>query len=265
MLNTEKRNPRTTHLDQMTSEEIVRVIWEENEAVQKALEKALPAAARAVDAATEVLQAGGRVFYLGAGTSGRLGVLDASECPPTFGVTPETFTAVIAGGRDAVFRASENAEDDPERGAKDLAAAGFSARDLLVAISASGGAQYDVKAVEWANSLGARTVSITNNPDTPLEKAASIAIVADTGPEILTGSTRMKAGTAQKILLNMISTASMVRSGHVYENMMINLRPTNAKLRLRMIGIVREILGCTAEEAEARLDRASWKIRDAVR
>ena len=139
MLNTEKRNPRTTHLDQMTSEEIVRVIWEENEAVQKALEKALPAVARAVDAATQVLLAGGRVFYLGAGTSGRLGVLDASECPPTFGVTPETFTAVIAGGRDAVFRASENAEDDPERGAKDLAAAGFSARDLLVAISASGG------------------------------------------------------------------------------------------------------------------------------
>ena len=252
------------HLDQMSTQEIVRVIWEENEAIQKALGEALPAIALACDAAAEVLKAGGRVFYLGAGTSGRLGVLDASECPPTFGVSPETFTGVIAGGRDAMFRASENAEDDPQQGAKDLATAGFSAKDILVAISASGGARYCVNAVKWARGLGARTVSVTNNPGSDLEAAAEIGICADTGPEVLTGSTRMKAGTAQKIILNMISTASMVRCGCVAENMMINLRPTNAKLRGRVIRIVRELTGCTEDEAVERLDRSDWNIRAAI-
>lgn len=264
MLRTEMRNPDTYNISNMPALEIVNIINRENENVIAAIDKAQPAIAEACDATAAAIQNGGRVFYIGAGTSGRLGVCDAAECPPTYGVSYELFTAIIAGGRDSMFRASENAEDDPQRCVVDMQAHDFCSKDILIGISASGSAAYVIGAVEYAKSLGAKTVSITNNPGTALAAAADIDICADTGPEVITGSTRMKAGTAQKIILNMISTIAMVKCGHVYENLMINLKPTNKKLRRRMIGIVVDILHCNEETAEQLLDKHNWSIRAVV-
>lgn len=264
MLKTETRNKNTYDIDKISTYEMLKIINDENAVVTKAVEKALPQISAVCDTVTEAIKSGGRVFYIGSGTSGRLGVCDAAECPPTFGVPYDLFNGIIAGGEKCMFKAAENAEDNPEAGIEDLQSRDFSNKDVLIGISASGSAAYVISAVRYARSIGAKTASITNNPDTELGKSADIDICADTGPEVITGSTRMKAGTAQKIILNMISTASMVKCGCVYENMMINLRPTNKKLRRRMIGIVTEILGCTEEKAEELLEKNEWSIRSAV-
>ncbi len=264
MLNTEKRNPNTYNIGSMPSYEIIRIINTENANAISAIDKALPEIEKACDAAAEVIQNGGKVFYIGSGTSGRLAVCDAAECPPTFGVPYDMFNGIIAGGEKCMFKAAENAEDNAEMAVCDLKERGFSDKDILIGISASGSAAYVISAIEYAKSIGAKTVSIVNNHGTRLGTTADINICADTGPEVITGSTRMKAGTAQKIILNMISTTAMVKCGYVYENLMINLKPTNIKLRRRMIGIVTDILGCTAEKAETLLEENGWNIRLAV-
>lgn len=265
MLNTETRNKNTYDIDKISTYDMLKIINDENDTVTKAVDSALPQIAVVCDIVADAIKSGGRVFYIGSGTSGRLGVCDAAECPPTFGVPYDLFNGIIAGGEKCMFKAAENAEDNPEAGIEDLKARNFCNKDVLIGISASGSASYVISAVKYAKSIGAKTASITNNPDTELGKAANIDICADTGPEVITGSTRMKAGTSQKIILNMISTASMVKCGCVYENMMINLRPTNKKLRRRMIGIVTEILGCTEEKAEKLLEKNEWSIRKAVK
>lgn len=264
MLKTEMRNPDTYCIDRMSASEMIKIINNENAKVTLAVEAALPQIAAVCDAVADAIKSGGRIFYIGSGTSGRLAVCDAAECPPTFGVSYDLFNGIIAGGEKCMFKAAENAEDNPEAGVNDLKSRDFSDNDILIGLSASGSAAYVISAVNYAKSVGAKAFSITNNPDTELGKAADIDICADTGPEVITGSTRMKAGTAQKIILNMISTVSMVKCGCVYENMMINLKPTNKKLRRRMIGIVTEILGCTDEKAENLLEENGWNIRSAV-
>lgn len=264
MLKTEMRNPDTYGIGEMSALEIVSVINKENNNVIKAIDEALPQIADACDSVAKVVQNGGRVFYIGAGTSGRLGVIDAAECPPTFGVSDDLFNGIIAGGKDCMYKAKENAEDNPKISIEDLKMENFSDKDILIGISASGSAQYVISAIKFANDLGAETVSITNNKGTLLGETANINICADTGPEVITGSTRMKAGTAQKIILNMISTTAMVKCGYVYENLMINLKPTNKKLTKRMINIVTEILKCDSEMAEALLNNNGWNIRKAV-
>ncbi len=264
MLNTEKRNPKTKDIGNMNSLDIIKIINEENIIALNAVNEALNEIALACDAVSEVIKNGGKVYYLGSGTSGRLAVCDAAECPPTFGVDYDLFNGIIAGGEKCMFKAAENAEDDPEMSVNDLVARGLTSKDIVIGISASGSASYVISGIKYAKSIGAKTVSITNNPDTPLEKAADIAICADTGPEVITGSTRMKAGTSQKVILNMISTAAMVRCGYVYENLMINLRPTNKKLKQRMISIVTDIVGCDENEATERLDKSGWNIRSAI-
>lgn len=264
MLRTEMRNPDTCNISEMSTMEILATINNENNNVILAINKAIPDIEKACDAVADTIQNGGRVFYIGAGTSGRLGVCDAVECPPTFGVPKEMFTGIIAGGYDCMFKASENAEDNPGLSVEDLKKHVFCEKDILIGVSASGSAAYVVSALEYAKSLGAKSISVTNNPGTLMGKTADINICADTGPEVITGSTRMKAGTAQKIILNMISTASMVKCGYVYENLMINLKPTNRKLANRMIEIVKEILKCSEISAKELLVKYNWNIRAVV-
>ena len=259
------RNSRTYNIDKMSTADMLKIINDENNNVISAIDKAMPEIEKTCDAVAETIMNGGRVFYMGSGTSGRLAVCDAAECPPTFGVPYDLFNGIIAGGEKCMFKAAENAEDDPDMSVDELKKRDFSKNDILIGISASGSAAYVIAAVNYAKSLGAVAVSVTNNPDTALGNAADIDICADTGAEVITGSTRMKAGTAQKIILNMISTVAMVKCGHVYENLMINLRPTNRKLRRRMIGIVTEIIGCDDNEAEKLLEENDWSIREAVK
>ncbi|MBP5511544.1 MAG: N-acetylmuramic acid 6-phosphate etherase [Kiritimatiellae bacterium] len=265
MLKTEMRNPKTMHLDRMTTEEMLRIIQEENQNAVKAVDGCLEAVARAVDAVTESLRKGGRLIYVGAGTSGRLGVLDASEACPTFGVPEGTIVGVMAGGVEALHRAGEPEEDSAAFGVRDVKALDLVANDCVVGVSAAGGAEYVLAAVEYAKSLGCTTVGLTCNAEAPLANLADIAIVTDTGAEVVTGSTRMKAGTAHKLVLNMLSTCSMVHLGNVYENMMVNLRPTNEKLRERMVNIVAEIRKVGREEARSLLDQNGWNIRAIAR
>ncbi len=265
MLKTEMRNDRTTHIDTMPMEEALRLINDENRNAVEAVEAAIPQIAIVTEKMAASIQGGGRIFYVGAGTSGRLGVIDAAECPPTYGVSRELFTGIIAGGAACMFTAAENQEDDPVQGEADLRKAGLKAGDVVVGISASGGAAYVTRALEFAREQGAFTAAIVNNHGSKMEQAADITICCDTGAEVVTGSTRMKAGTSQKLVLNMLSTMSLVKCGCVYENMMVNLRPTNIKLRARVIRIVTEILHCSEEEAVSRLDGANWVIRDAVK
>lgn len=258
------RNPATTHIDQMSTKEMLSVIAAENYNAARAVEEAVPSITLAVDAITEAFRQGGRLFFIGAGTSGRLGILDAVECPPTYGVPYDMVNGIIAGGPDCVFRASENAEDLEEKGILDIEKHGVRAGDAVVGISVAGGAAYVVGALKKAHSLGAVTVALTCNENTPLEQVSDICICTDTGAEVITGSTRMKAGSAHKMVLNMLTTCAMVKLGNVYENMMINLKPTNIKLRKRMIQIVCDICGCEADEAESMLERNGWKIREAI-
>ena len=265
MLKTELRNSKTTHLDRMGTAEILKVIQEENLNAAKAVGECLEQIGLAVDAATKALRNGGRLIYVGAGTSGRLGVLDASEACPTYGVPEGTVLGVMAGGVEALYHAGETEEDSAEFAVRDLKAANLSSADCVVGISAAGGAEYVLGAIGYAKDTGCVTVGLTCNEGSPLAEAVDIAIVTDTGAEVVTGSTRMKAGTAHKMVLNMISTTAMVHLGNVYENMMVNLKPSNAKLRERMVGIVVEIAKVSHDEAVKLLDGANWNIREAVK
>ena len=264
MLATEKRNPKTMKLDSMTTGDMLKVIQEENMNAVNAVGAALPSIEKAVDAISAAMHRGGRLIYIGAGTSGRTGVIDAAECPPTFGVDPNCVVGILAGGNDCMFRASENAEDKGENGVADLKAIDLNENDAVVGISAAGGAAYVVDAMAYARSLGCVTVGFTSNKDTLLEKTAEYAIVTETGAEVITGSTRMKAGTAQKLVLNMLSTCAMVKMGYVYENLMINLKATNTKLIGRMKRIVSDVLEISEEQAEPLLEQAEWNIKKAI-
>ncbi len=264
MTDTEKRNPNTTHIDRADTRMMLEMIQRENIRSVVAVGEALPEIAAAVDLVTAALERGGRLIYVGCGTSGRIACADAAECPPTYGVSYETVTAVIAGGESALVRASENAEDSAEAGRRDILMKEPTDKDVVMGISASGGAAYVVGAMEVARERGAKTVSLSSNPGTKIATVADVAIVTATGPEAITGSTRMKAGSAQKMVLNMITTAAMVKTGHVYENLMINLRPTNEKLRERMISIVCDILGTEHEASLALLEANDFNIRSAV-
>lgn len=261
---TEARNPYSMNMDKMSSEEMARLVIKANYEAVKAVEDAAESIAKAVDAIANAFENGGRLFYIGAGTSGRLGVLDAAECPPTFGVPYEQVQGIIAGGKERMFRAGENEEDKYEKGCEAIAEHGVTAKDVVVGISAAGNAAYVVGAIEAAKALGAVTVGISSNPDTKILNAAGISIFTDTGAEVLTGSTRLKAGTAQKIVLNTLTTCAMAKTGKVYENMMINLSPSNEKLKRRVIRIVQEILSCDDTEAITRLEKNEWNIRKAV-
>ena len=264
ILKTEMRNPNTTNIDHMTTAGMLECIQKENENAVFSVRKALSEIETACDIIAEKLSRGGRLIYVGAGTSGRLGVLDASECPPTYGVPRDMVIGIIAGGEKCMFQAAEGAEDSYESGIKDLKDKHLTKKDVVVGISASGNAQYIIGALNYANELGCETIGITSNENTLITKSAKILIITDTGAEVITGSTRMKAGTAQKIILNMLSTVTMIKLGNVYENMMINLRPTNEKLKNRMKRIVTEIIGVNEEEAKKLLEKSDWNIRTAV-
>jgi N-acetylmuramic acid 6-phosphate etherase len=261
---TEQENPRTAGIGSMPTADIVRLMNEEDARVAGAVEHALPEVARAVDGIVERLRVGGRLFYVGTGTSGRLGVLDASECPPTFGVAPELVQAVIAGGYDATYRAVEASEDDTAAGASDLEARGVTARDAVVGIAASGQTPYTVGAVEHARSLGAFTAAVTCVPGSALTRAAEVSIVAVVGPEVIAGSTRLKAGTAQKMILNMLSTAAMIRLGYVSGNRMSNLQARNTKLRARAVRILCAESGLDEKGASEALEAAGYDLRTAL-
>ena len=260
---TEARNPRSRGLASLSTSEILELMNDEDATVPAAVRRALPAVARAVDAIVDAFAHGGRLRYVGAGTSGRLGVLDASEAPPTFGVDPDLVRGLIAGGDTALRSSIEGAEDDPEAGAKD-ARAHVRPGDVVVGISASGRASYVVAALDAAHEIGARTVALTCDDGSPLARRAEIAIVVEVGPEILAGSSRLKAGTATKLVLNMLSTAAMIRSGRTRGDLMVDLRPTNAKLRARAIRMVRDETGLDEASAEARLEASGWSVRKAL-
>lgn len=265
MLKTEMRNPSTTHIDRMSTAEMVRIIQDENVNAAMSIEKALSSIERAIDAIAERMAKGGRLFYIGCGTSGRLGVLDASECPPTYGVPYDLVIGIIAGGDGALRKAVEGAEDSHEAGYGDISSYNITELDSIVGISVAGGAQYVLGAFAKAREVGALIISLSSNEDTPIERAADIGIITDTGAEVITGSTRMKAGSAHKMVLNMISTAVMVRLGHVYENMMINLRPSNVKLRDRMIRILCEITELSYDRCEKLLDENEFSLHLALK
>lgn len=264
MLKTEMRNGETTHIDRMTPAEMVEVMQKENLHAAQAVGQVLAPIAEAIDRISARMQQGGRLLYVGCGTSGRLGVLDASEIPPTFGVSPEVVVGIIAGGDGALRRAVENIEDDGAAGRRDVQAQQLCDKDTVVGISVAGGAAYVMGALQYAREVGALTVGITSNAGSPVSAAADIAIDPDTGAEVITGSTRMKAGTAHKMILNMLSTGVMIRTGKVYENLMVNIRPVNRKLRQRMIRIVSEITGREEAASQQLLEEAHWDIPKAV-
>ena len=261
---TEQENPRTRELSSLPTAEVLLLMNEEDAGVAPAVGRVLADVARAVDAIVERLRGGGRLFYVGTGTSGRLGVLDASECPPTFGVPPELVQGIIAGGYEALYRATEASEDDREAGARDAEARGVGARDALVGLAASGRTPYTIGAVEYARSQGAFTAALTCAPGSPITRAAEVAIVPLVGPEVLAGSTRLKAGTAQKLVLNMISTATMIRLGYVTGNRMTNLQPRNVKLRARSLRILGAEAGLDERGASEALERAGGDLRVAL-
>lgn len=266
-LATEARNPRTENFDELSTLNMLRVINDEDAAVAAAVRAELPQIARAVDAIAERFARGGRLFYIGAGTSGRLGVLDASECPPTFSVPPDLVQGLIAGGDRALRLSSEHSEDSREEGARDLAAAEFAADgkpDTLVGIAASGRTPYVLGAIDYARERGALTIGLSCVPGSALAQAAEIAITPDTGPEVLTGSTRLKAGTATKLVLNMLSTAVMVKTGATLGNLMVNVRPTNAKLVDRAERIIAAATGCDRATAARLLEDSGQEVKVAI-
>ena len=261
---TEQRNPRTRGIDTQSTRGILRMIQREDASVAKAVARALPAIARAVDEVAARLKNGGRLFYVGAGTSGRLATLDAAELPPTFGTPPRMVQAVIAGGRRALTHAVEGAEDNRAQGARDLAALKLTAKDAVAGIAASGGTPYVLGALEYAKAKGAATIGLTSNPRTPITQLAAISIVTPTGPETITGSTRMKAGTAQKLVLNMLSTAVMVRLGRVYDNWMIRVALTNSKLQARGLRILMEASGKGVADSTRALRQSGHDLAAAL-
>lgn len=264
MIRTEQRNPDSTHIDNMTSTEMVDVMQKANMEAANAVSLAKNEIAKAIEEISERMRKGGRLFYVGCGTSGRLGVLDASECPPTFGVSPDLVVGVIAGGDYALRNAVEAVEDNFEAGKVDLMAHNITENDSVVGISVAGNAQYVVGALEYANSVDAYTVALTCNDDSLIVKSAKSSIITDTGAEIVTGSTRMKAGTAHKMVLNMISTGVMIKLGRVLENYMVYVKPMNKKLKNRMLRITSELLNCSVSLAEELLNANDWDIRTAV-
>lgn len=261
---TESRNPASLTIDTLDTIEICRLINRQDAQIPSAVAEVLPQIAQAVDRIHAALAQGGRLFYQGAGTSGRLGVLDASELLPTYSLEPARAIALIAGGRDALTNSIEAAEDDPEQGRADLAAHDFGARDVLVGIAAGGRTPYVIGGMQHARTQGAPVIALVCAPASPMATLADIAIELQTGPEVITGSTRMKAGTGQKIVLNMLSTAVMVKLGKVYSNLMVDVRPTNAKLRDRAVRIVSEAAQVDAARATALLDAADWQVKTAV-
>ncbi len=263
-LETEKRNPATTDIDRMTALEIARVMNAEDAKVAAAVARVVPQIARGIEGIAARLRQGGRLFAMGAGTSGRLAVLDASECPPTFGTPPSLVVGWIAGGPDALTRSIEGAEDSADAGRADAARLGITGADVLVGVAASGRTPYVLGAVAYATEQGALTVGIACNAGTPLERAVAIMIAPVVGPEVISGSTRLKAGTAQKMALNMLSTGAMVLLGKTYGNLMIDVRPTNGKLRRRAVSIVREATGLPALDAEALLHASGDEVKTAI-
>jgi N-acetylmuramic acid 6-phosphate etherase len=261
---TEQENPNTANLSSLPLPEILRLMNDEDAQVAPAIRLVLPEIARAVEGIVGRVKSGGRLFYIGTGTSGRLGVLDAAECPPTFGVSPDLVQAIIAGGYQACYRAVEASEDDAEAGARDLLSRGFTKGDALVGIAASGNTPYTVGAVMQARATGAFTVALTCAPGSPITKAAELSIVPLVGPEVIAGSTRLKAGTAQKMVLNMLSTATMVKLGYVTGNRMTNVLPHNTKLRLRAIRIIMAETGLDEEKSHAAFENAAGDPRAAL-
>jgi N-acetylmuramic acid 6-phosphate etherase len=258
---TEKRNAASKKLDRMTAGEIVRLMNREDRKVAVAVGRESAAIARAVDAIVDAIRKGGRLIYVGAGSSGRMGVLDAAECPPTFGTSQKLVVALIAGGRRAITRAVEGAEDSERNGARDLRARKLTRRDVVVGIAASGTTPYVVGALKYARARGAMTVAVTSNLRMPVGRVAKIVIAPEVGPEVLTGSTRLKAGTSQKMVLNMLSTGVMARLGHVYENLMIDMMLTNEKLAERALRILMEASGASVSATEQALRAAGHDLR----
>jgi N-acetylmuramic acid 6-phosphate etherase len=263
-MSTERRNPRSVDIDLFPTERILRIINTEDALVANAVGAAVPSIAKAVDFGVEAIRNGGRILYVGAGTSGRIGALDAAECPSTFSAPVEWVEAVIAGGSKALVQALEGAEDDPTRAATDLKARKVSSKDLVIGLAASGKTPYTIAALEYAKSRGARTAAVVAAQDTPMGKIADVVIETLVGPEIVTGSTRMKAGTAQKLVLNRISTTAMIRLGMTYSNWMINVTMTNTKLRTRGVHMLCEILGVSPDEAQELSERSGGKLKVAV-
>lgn len=263
-LSTEARNPETMELDQMTPLEIATTMNREDAKAVASITEVLPQVAQAITWATEALESGGRIIYMGAGTSGRLGVLDAVECPPTFGVSPETVVGLIAGGEGAFIKAVEGAEDSPTMGIDDLKAINLTTNDLVVGLAASGRTPYVVHALRYAREFGCKTVAIACNRGSKIGAEAELAIEPVPGPEVLTGSTRLKSGTVQKLILNMISTGSMVGAGKAYQNLMVDVQQTNEKLVTRAQNIVMTATECTRDEAKAALMQANGHVKTAV-
>ena len=261
---TEQRNPNSMQLDSLSAQELVALINREDQQVALAVEKCLPQIASAVEKIVAAFERGGRLVYVGAGTSGRLGVLDASECPPTYGVKPEMVVGLIAGGDHALRHPIEGAEDNMQQGQADLEEIGFSAQDVLVGIAASGRTPYVLGALNYAKQLGATTVSIASNPNSKMAEVADIAIETVVGPEVLTGSSRMKSGTAQKLVLNMLTTASMVLIGKCYQNLMVDVQASNEKLKARALKIVMEATECDNETAANVLAKANGQVKLAI-
>jgi len=261
---TEQRNPNSMHVDSLSALEIVQLMNEEDKQVPLAIEKCLPQIAQAVERIVAVFQQGGRLVYIGAGTSGRLGVLDASECPPTFGVSPEMVKGIIAGGERALRHPIEGAEDSKAQAVVDLQTIQFSSKDVLVGIAASGRTPYVIGALEYAKSLGSVTVSISSNPNSAMANIVDIAIDTVVGPEVLTGSSRLKSGTAQKLVLNMLTTASMILMGKCYQNLMVDVQASNEKLKARAIRIVMQATDCDKALAEETLKQAEQNAKLAI-
>jgi N-acetylmuramic acid 6-phosphate etherase len=260
----ESRNPATMNLDEMTTLDMVATFNHEDSKVPEAIRAVLPEVAQAVDMAAASFKAGGRLIYLGAGTSGRLGVLDASECPPTFGVPHGLVVGLIAGGPGALLKAVEGAEDSEELGVTDLKNLQITPADTVVGLAASGRTPYVIGALRYARELGCATVAISCNPDSPIAHEAQVAISPVVGPEALTGSTRLKSGTAQKLVLNMISTGAMVKNGKVYQNLMVDVKATNVKLVDRACRIVVEATGAARADAEAALSQTDFEVKPAI-
>ena len=258
---TEQANPRTRDIDRRSTSDIITLINNEDRRVAEAVALVLPQVAEAVDRIVERLSNGGRWFYVGTGTSGRLGVLDASECPPTYGVPPDLVRGIIAGGYEALYKSIEAAEDDPVQAGRDLEAAGFTGRDVVVGISASGNTPYTLGALEHAKQIGASAIAVTCNPASKMAAAAEVSIAPVVGPEVIAGSSRMKSGTAQKLILNMLSTATMIRLGLVYGNLMSNLQPNNAKLVRRACAILAEETGLSSDAAARLFEEAGRDLR----
>ena len=263
-LTTEQRNPATEHIDELPTLDMVALMNADDKKVAEAVEEILPQIARAIDLLAEMLQKGGHLFYMGAGTSGRLGILDAVECPPTYGTDYELVQGLIAGGATAIFQAKEGAEDDPALGRADLEEAGFAAKDVLVGIAASGRTPYVKGGLAYAKELGATAIALACAEQAEIAELSDLALLPVTGPEVVTGSTRMKAGTAQKMVLNMLSTGTMVKLGKVYGNLMVDVKATNEKLAERALRIVMAAAGCQRKEAEAALRRAGGQAKLAI-